>query len=870
MKHASPPPRQTVGQLIKLGYAVLVESGAGAAASFSDSAFTEAGADIGSSDQVLKADVVLKVNAPNREEIAALRDGATLVSLMSPALNPDLVEQLASRPITALAMDAVPRISRAQSLDVLSSMANIAGYRAVVEAAHAFGRFFTGQVTAAGKVPPAKVLVVGAGVAGLSAIGAAGSLGAIVRATDPRPEVADQVRSLGGEYVSIESPEAEVSATGYAKEMGDDYKAREAQLYAEQSKDVDIIITTALIPGKPAPRIITADMVASMTSGSVIVDMAAANGGNVEGTVKDRVVVTDNGVTIIGYTDLAGRLPAQASQLYGTNLVNLLKLLTPEKDGQLTLDFDDVVQRSMTVVRDGEVTWPPPPVQVSAAPVARRCGPRRDEACQEADVNRPPAGRDLRRRGGAVRPDRALADRTAGAPDGLRAGHRDRLLRDRQRAPRAAHPADVGDQRDIGDHRGGCPAADRPRRRRRHRAGVRGHPACQHQRLWRLCGDSPHARNVLPELGTDSMFTVETAATAAYVVAALLFILALAGLSKHETSRAGNTFGIAGMAIALVATIALALARHISPLGLGLLIGAMAVGAAIGLWRARVVEMTGMPELIALLHSFVGLAAVLVGWNGYLHVEGDAAGAEAATLAREGILGIHSAEVVIGVFIGAVTFTGSIVANLKLSARIKSTPLMLPGKNILNVGALVVFFALTVWFVIDPQLWLLVGRHRAGTTARMASGRLHRRRRHARGGVDAQQLLRLGRGGVGLPARQRPAHRHRGPGRLLRCLPVLHHVQGDEPVFHLRHRRRLRHRGGPCRRQGLRRPPRDHRRGRGRAARVGQLGDHHSRLRDGRRPSAVRCRRPHPQAARRAASTSGSASTPSRAGCPAT
>src|SRR6476620_3153173 len=204
------------------------------------------------------------------------------------------------------------------------------------------------------------------------------------------------------------------------------------------------------------------------------------------------------------------------------------------------------------------------------------------------------------------------------------------------------------------------------------------------------------------------MFTLETVATAAYVVAAVLFILALAGLSKHETSRAGNTFGIAGMAVALIATIALAISRHIEPLGIALLVGAMAIGAAIGLWRARVVEMTGMPELIALLHSFVGLAAVLVGWNGYLHVEGDAAGAEAATLAREGILGIHSAEVFVGVFIGAVTFTGSIVANLKLSARIKSTPLMLPGKNILNVGALVVFFALTIWFVIDPQLWLLI------------------------------------------------------------------------------------------------------------------------------------------------------------------
>ncbi|MED5815637.1 Re/Si-specific NAD(P)(+) transhydrogenase subunit alpha [Mycolicibacterium sp. 050232] len=359
---------QTVGQIIKLGYEVVVESDAGVASSFSDAAYVEAGAEIGTP---WDADVVLKVNAPDDAEIGKLRDGATLVSLISPALKPELVEKLSTRPITVLAMDAVPRISRAQSLDVLSSMANIAGYRAVVEAAHSFGRFFTGQVTAAGKVPPAKVLVVGAGVAGLAAIGAAGSLGAIVRATDPRPEVADQVASLGGEYLSVANENAEVSATGYAKEMDDDYKVREAALYAEQCKDVDIIVTTALIPGKPAPRIITAEMVASMKAGSVIVDMAAANGGNVEGTVKDQAIVTDNGVTIIGYTDLAGRLPAQASQLYGTNLVNLLKLLTPEKDGKVVLDWDDVVQRSMTVVRDGETTWPPPPVQVSAAPAAQ-------------------------------------------------------------------------------------------------------------------------------------------------------------------------------------------------------------------------------------------------------------------------------------------------------------------------------------------------------------------------------------------------------------------------------------------------------------------------------------------------------------------
>jgi len=355
----------TVVQLLKLGYDVVVESGAGEASSFTDAAYAEAGAAIGNA---LGADIVFGVNAPSSEQLDGVREGATVVGLFAPMFNPELVEDLGRRPITVLSMDAVPRISRAQSLDVLSSMANIAGYRAVVEAAHVFGRFFTGQVTAAGKVPPAKVLVAGAGVAGLAAIGAAGSMGAIVYATDPRPEVADQVKSLGGEYLSVESDEVEVSATGYAKEMGEDYNAKAAALYAAKAPEVDIIITTALIPGRPAPRLITAEMVASMKAGSIIVDMAASNGGNVEGVVPGEAIVTDNGVTIIGYTDLAGRLPATASQLYGTNLVNLMKLMTPGKDGKLVLDWDDVVQRSITVVREGESAWPPPPVQVSAAP----------------------------------------------------------------------------------------------------------------------------------------------------------------------------------------------------------------------------------------------------------------------------------------------------------------------------------------------------------------------------------------------------------------------------------------------------------------------------------------------------------------------
>ncbi|WP_329285097.1 Re/Si-specific NAD(P)(+) transhydrogenase subunit alpha [Streptomyces sp. NBC_00691] len=357
----------TLEPIRELGYDVVVDSGAGVAAGFPDSAYEAAGARIG---DATAADVVLGVNAPSPAQLDGVRAEATVIALFAPAFDPVMVEELGRRPFTALSMDAVPRISRAQSMDVLSSMANIAGYRAVVEAAHVFGRFFTGQVTAAGKVPPAKVLVAGAGVAGLAAIGAAGSLGAVVRATDPRPEVADQVRSLGGAYLSIESPETEVSRTGYAKEMGDDYKAREVELYGAQCREVDIVITTALIPGRPAPTLITAEMVASMKPGSVIVDMAAANGGNVVGTVKGEKTVTANGVTIIGYTDLAGRLPAQASQLYGTNLVNLLKLLTPGKDARLVLDWDDPVQRSITVVREGESAWPPPPVQVSAAPAA--------------------------------------------------------------------------------------------------------------------------------------------------------------------------------------------------------------------------------------------------------------------------------------------------------------------------------------------------------------------------------------------------------------------------------------------------------------------------------------------------------------------
>ena len=463
----------TVAQLVALGYEVVVETGAGAGSSFPDEDYTAAGARIAPAEDAWASDVVLKVNAPSADELGLLGGGDDADQRAGPGAAPGAGGGAgAAADHRAGGGRGAAHLPGPVDGRAVSSMANIAGYRAVIEAAHTFGRFFTGQVTAAGKVPPAKVLVAGAGVAGLAAIGSASSLGAIVRATDVRPEVAEQVRSLGGEYVAVPAGEAEVSSDGYAREMGEDFNRRAAVMYAEQVPDVDIVITTALIPGRPAPRLITEEMVASMKSGSVIVDMAAGQGGNVAGSVADELVVTDNGVSIIGYTDLAGRLPAQASQLYGTNLVNLLKLLTPGKDGVLVLDLDDVVQRAITVVRERRDAVAP-----AAGPGLGRAGPGR--------VGR--AGRTRRRRrnrrhparrfalvgiaaAAAVPDHRVLPQRADPAPHRVRPRRGRRLLRDRARAPRAAHPADVGDQRDLRDHRGRRAAADRARRRRGHRA----------------------------------------------------------------------------------------------------------------------------------------------------------------------------------------------------------------------------------------------------------------------------------------------------------------------------------------------------------------------------------------------------------------
>jgi H+-translocating NAD(P) transhydrogenase subunit alpha len=365
-----------VEKLIKLGFSVAVESGAGAAANFSDETYRAAGAQIvdGAAKLWAMSDIVFKVRGPNAEEVGLMREGSTLVSFIWPAQNPDLLQQLAAKKVTVLAMDSVPRMSRAQKMDALSSMANIAGYRAVIEAAHHFGRFFTGQITAAGKVPPAKVFVIGAGVAGLAAIGAASGLGAIVRANDTRPEVGDQVKSMGGEFVPVDYTEEGAGVGGYAKVMSEGFQKAQRETFAKQAKEVDIIITTALIPGKPAPKLITAEMVQSMKPGSVIVDLASEQGGNCELTEPGKVVVKHD-VTIIGYADLPSRLAKQSSTLYATNLLRLTEELCKNKDGNINVNMDDEVIRGTTVVKEGNITWPPPPPKLSAAPAVQAAKP---------------------------------------------------------------------------------------------------------------------------------------------------------------------------------------------------------------------------------------------------------------------------------------------------------------------------------------------------------------------------------------------------------------------------------------------------------------------------------------------------------------
>ena len=361
--------------IMKLGHTCVIEAGAGAHAGFTDQAYAAAGVTVlpDAAAVLAEADVVVRVRGPEPDEAARLRKGQTLISFFWPAQNPELLETVKAQGATVVAMDMVPRISRAQKMDALSSMANLAGYRAVIEAANNFGRFFTGQVTAAGKIPPAKVLVVGAGVAGLAAIGASVSLGAVTYAFDVRPEVAEQIESMGAEFVFLEFEQAQDGAAtgGYAAPSSPEFREKQLAKFRELAPEMDIVITTALIPGRPAPKLWTEDMVKAMKRGSVIVDLAAERGGNCDLTVPDDKIVTDNGVTIVGYTDFPSRMAAQASTLYATNIRHMLTDLTPGKDGVIVHNMEDDVIRGATVAHDGQITWPPPPPKVAAIAAAK-------------------------------------------------------------------------------------------------------------------------------------------------------------------------------------------------------------------------------------------------------------------------------------------------------------------------------------------------------------------------------------------------------------------------------------------------------------------------------------------------------------------
>lgn len=371
-----------ISKISKLGYKVLVETGLGQNASFSDLEYKSSGAIVSDVDDIWSCDIILKINKPTHDETDKLSKNQTLISFFSPSTHPDLLKQCSKENINVLSMDSVPRISRAQKMDALSSMANVAGSRAVIEAAHSFGRFFGGQITAAGKIPPAKVLIIGAGVAGLSAIGTASSLGAIVRAFDTRPEVKEQVESLGAQFLTVNLDEDGSSTDGYAKVMSKEFIDAEMALFKEQCKDVDIIITTALIPGKEAPKLITREMVSLLKPGSVIVDLASQQGGNCELCKRDEIAEF-NGVKIIGYTDLPSRLPSQSSELYANNLYHILDELTPDKDGIIDIDMKDDVIRGMTIIKDGEITYPPPKIQVSAIPKVPEIKPEKLEIAKE-------------------------------------------------------------------------------------------------------------------------------------------------------------------------------------------------------------------------------------------------------------------------------------------------------------------------------------------------------------------------------------------------------------------------------------------------------------------------------------------------------
>merc|ERR1712038_929459 len=717
----------------KRGFTVNVQEGAGRLSNFRDEDYAAAGANIVSKDAAFAQDITLKLRQPSLEEVALLRDEATLYSFLYPGQNPDLVKALAAKKITAFGMDCVPRISRAQVFDALSSMGNISGYRAVVEASNHFGRFFTGQITAAGKVPPAKVLVIGGGVAGLAAMGQAKNMGAIVRGFDVRPDVKEQVESMGAEFLEVDIEEDGSTEGGYAKEMSKEFIEAEMQLFHDQCKDVDIVITTALIPGKKAPVLIKKYMIDDMKPGSVVVDLAAEAGGNIETIVPGEISVY-NGVTHIGLTDLPSRLPAQASTLYANNLSKLLLSMAGTKD-HYHLDMADDVVRGSIVLNKGALAWPPNP-PISAAAAAKPKTEAAKATAGPVEVNNFP--RQMRE---AVTYTSALGGLTAlgmGSPN----------------AAFTSMSTVFGLSCIVGYHTvwSVVPALHSPLMSVTNAiSGI----TCVGGLL--LMGGGYYPTNVVEGLAASAAFIsfinvfggfIVTARMLdmfkrpgdpkeynylygipgaafwasygyavsqgypevhqmAYLASSLCCVGALAGLSAQPTARVGNALGMIGVSGGVAATLGSLLPSHPVLAQMG---ATAAGGALVGTTIAKKIEITDLPQLVAAFHSLVGMAAVLTCVATYIdHYPGFATD-PAATMIK--------ATTFLGTYIGGVTFTGSLIAYGKLNGNLSSNPLMLPGRHALNAGLLAANVGAMGYFMVDPSM--SVGLGMLGTTAALS------------------------------------------------------------------------------------------------------------------------------------------------------
>lgn len=705
--------------LTKAGYKVVVEDNAGSEAKFSNVDYNASGAIIKTRSEVFASDIILKVRAPSMDEVDLLKNGSNLISFLYPAQNKDLIDKLAEKKVTALAMDCVPRISRAQVFDALSSMANIAGYKAVIEAANNFGRFFTGQITAAGKVPPAKVLVIGGGVAGLSAVGTAKSMGAVVRAFDTRAAVKEQVQSLGAEFLEVTGiKESGDGAGGYAKEMSEEFIEAEMALFAKQCKEIDVLISTALIPGKPAPKLISKEMIESMKDGSVVVDLAAEAGGNIA-TTKPGQMYNYKGITHIGFTDLPSRLPTQSSTLYGNNISKFL--LSMGNQEHFTINLEDEVVRGSIILNSGKLLWPPPPLNQDQIHVAAQ--PIPVVKAQPVEPEK-------------INPFKATVKKSFGYTAGLTG-----LMGLALVSPNPAFNTMVTTFSlafIVGYHTvwGVTPALHSPLMSVTNAiSGITavGGLLCMTggylpnttpaalaataafissinifggflvtQRMLDMFRrpDDPPEYNYIYAIPAVAFLSAYMAAhhfqfsdiqQMGYLASSLCCVGALSGLSSQSTCRQGNALGMIGVSSGLLATLS---GLGASPQLMTQMLTSIGMGGVIGTVIARRMAITDLPQLVAAFHSFVGLAAVLTCMATYM--------TECTHLMTDPSGSVTKAALFFGTYIGGVTFTGSLVAFGKLQGLLKSDPFKLPGHNTLNFAMLLANVGAMGTFMMNP------------------------------------------------------------------------------------------------------------------------------------------------------------------------